>query len=61
MSLFVTFEGGEGSGKSTALRLIAERLNKEGHETVITREGSTWSKRCGRPSKEGPSFFATAI
>ena len=38
MSLFVTFEGGEGSGKSTALRLIAERLNKEGKETVITRE-----------------------
>jgi len=38
MSLFVTFEGGEGSGKSTALRLIAERLNKEGQETVITRE-----------------------
>ena len=38
MSLFVTFEGGEGSGKSTALRLIAERLEKEGVPFILTRE-----------------------
>ena len=38
MSLFVTFEGGEGSGKSSALRLINERLSKEGYQTVVTRE-----------------------
>lgn len=38
MSLFVTFEGGEGSGKSTALRLIAERLEKEGIPFILTRE-----------------------
>ena len=38
MSLFITFEGGEGSGKSSALRLIDERLRKDGYETVLTRE-----------------------
>ncbi|MBQ2069909.1 MAG: dTMP kinase [Bacilli bacterium] len=38
MSLFITFEGGEGSGKSTALRIIAERLEKEGIPFILTRE-----------------------
>ena len=38
MSLFITFEGGEGSGKSSALRLIAERLEKEGIPYILTRE-----------------------
>ena len=38
MSLFITFEGGEGSGKSSALRLLQERLAKEGYEIVTTRE-----------------------
>lgn len=38
MSLFVTFEGGEGSGKSSALRLLNERLLKEGYQTVVSRE-----------------------
>ena len=38
MSLFITFEGGEGCGKSTVLRLINERLIKEGYQTVVTRE-----------------------
>jgi dTMP kinase len=38
MSLFITFEGGEGSGKSSALKLLDERLRREGYETVLTRE-----------------------
>ena len=38
MSLFITFEGGEGSGKSSALKLLDERLRNEGYQTVLTRE-----------------------
>ena len=36
--MFVTFEGGEGSGKSTAIKIIVNKLTKEGHEIVLTRE-----------------------
>ncbi|MBO6285064.1 MAG: dTMP kinase, partial [Bacilli bacterium] len=38
MSLFITFEGGEGSGKSSVLKLLDERLRQEGYQTVLTRE-----------------------
>jgi dTMP kinase len=35
---FVTFEGGEGSGKSTQIRMLADRLNAAKLRTIVTRE-----------------------
>lgn len=35
---FFTFEGGEGSGKTTAIERIAEYLEGRGFEVVVTRE-----------------------
>ncbi len=36
--VFITFEGGEGSGKTTIANMIKETLTLEGYHVVLTRE-----------------------
>lgn len=37
-SLFISLEGGEGAGKSTQAKLLAELLSNQGYQVVLTRE-----------------------
>jgi dTMP kinase len=36
--LFISFEGGEGSGKSSAINVVKEKLEADGYKVVVTRE-----------------------
>jgi dTMP kinase len=59
VALFITFEGGEGTGKTTHVGLLVERLRAEGHRAIALREpGGTplgdylreWLKSEARPT-----------
>ncbi len=53
---FLTFEGIDGSGKSTQVRLLAEHLRTNGRDVVVTREpgGSPGAEEIRRLLVEGP-------
>ena len=36
--VFISFEGGEGSGKSSAINVVKEMLEADGYKVVVTRE-----------------------
>lgn len=36
--LFITFEGADGCGKTTQIKLLDEYLRRKGHKTLLTRE-----------------------
>ena len=38
MTQFITFEGGDGTGKSTQLRVLEEDLSANGKSCLLTRE-----------------------
>ncbi|AXX98673.1 dTMP kinase [Profundibacter amoris] len=53
--LFITFEGIDGSGKSSQARLLADHLKTEGHDCLLTREpgGSEGAEEIRRLLVEG--------
>ena len=53
--MFITFEGIDGSGKSTQARLLADHLRGAGHDVVLTREpgGSPGAEEIRRLVLEG--------
>jgi dTMP kinase len=59
---FITFEGGEGGGKSTQARLLASRLSALGLPVLLTREpgGAAGAEAIRRLLLEGQGFDPVA-
>ena len=60
--MFVSFEGADGSGKSTQAELLRETLAAEGYEVVLTREpgGTELGERARELVLNGPHMGAWA-
>lgn len=56
LGMFLTFEGIDGSGKSTQARVLADHLRGLGHDVVLTREpgGSPGAEEIRKLVLEGP-------
>jgi len=63
MKHFVTFEGIDGSGKSTVSKLVFKKLKSQGHDVVLTYEPTdTWIGKCVQKCIETKSDpFVTAF
>lgn len=57
-AFFITFEGGEGTGKSTQVKLLADRLAMRGNLVHITREpgGTDLSEKIRNILKTNPNI-----
>jgi dTMP kinase len=62
VAVFITFEGADGSGKSTQAELLRAALAAEGHEVVLTREpgGTELGERARDLVLNGPQMGAWA-
>jgi dTMP kinase len=64
---FISFEGIEGTGKTTQARLLSERLIKEGYEVVLTQEpggtliGSRIREILLQPEHKGMSYMTEIL
>ena len=58
MGIFIVFEGGEGSGKSTQARHLYRRLHRQSYPSLLTREpgGTMLGERVRRILKRGVSI-----